>query len=941
MADDKKTKKQLIKDLVELRRRVEEAESGCRQNAGCNENNMAAQWKLACSLDDIQDGLVLLNKLGTIIDVNQAAADIFGGSKDELIGKQFTQIGIFTQKDVPNLLSRFKDLLCGGKRELTLQITNKLGRTVHLESSVSVRKMPDGSVGIVAIVRDITERKLAEETLRESEQFSRAVIANSPLGISVRNRHGKLLSVNQAWRDIWQVPEETVREYMAAGPDELRFDNKDFSLGEWQSEVARIYREGGRVHIPELRLDNHRLGEPRWVSQTFYAINDESGQVERVVIVTNDITERKLAEEALQNNEEKYRSLFENMLDAFALHKIVLDENNTPIDYIFLEVNNAFEVQTGSIKEEIIGKTITEILPGIENDQADWIGVYGKVALSGEEIGFEQYSELLKKWYSVSAFSPKKNHFATIFTDITERKRTEDALRESEKKFKRITERIYDVIVAADLKGNILYVSPSIIRVFGYQPEELIGKKITAFAPKAEIPHIIETLQLIAVGKDVEGYHSEFIKKNSSIASVELNAVPIIEGGEIVGAQAIIRDITETKRLRELESRAARLEMAGTIAGQVAHDFNNLLAPIMAYPEFIRDELSHDHKAHAYLDAIENAANKIADINQDLLTMGRRGHYSQEVLDLNRIVLQAAQEMESRTRTVAIKMNLCKDLMKIKGGNAQIHRMLINLLVNAQDAMQDIGQITIKTEDYYANNTSVAFGRVPKGEYVKLTITDNGCGIPDKIIQKILDPFFTTKTTDKKQGSGLGLSVVDAVMKDHNGYLDLSSKVGHGTSFYLYFPATKEDTGEDDSKHLGSGTETVLIADDDDIQREVTSRLLTKIEYKVSSVESGEKAIEFLLKNPQDLLILDMVMPGGIDGAETYRRILEISPGQQAIILSGFSESDRVFEAQRLGAGAFVRKPVTKSVIAAAVRAELDRKVDKSVQTPVSVTTSK
>ncbi len=511
--------------------------------------------------------------------------------------------------------------------------------------------------------------------------------------------------------------------------------------------------------------------------------------------------------------------------------------------------------------------------------------------------------------------------------DITERKQAEKSLQKSEKKFKSITERIYDVILSANLEGDITYVSPSVRRVFGYQPEELIGKNVTEFVPKSEISHVRETFGRSAAGEDVEGHHSKFLKKGGAYASIELNAVPIIEDDEVVGAQAIIRDMTETKRLQELESRAERLETAGTIAGQVAHDFNNLLGPIMAYPEMIRDELPHDHKAREYLDTIEYAARRIAEINQDLLTMGRRGHYSLNVLDLNDIVLQAAQGIESRAETVTCEYDLCEDLLRIKGGDAQLHRMLTNLLANAQDAMNDIGRITIKTENYYADDTVIAYGRVPKGEYVKLTVSDNGCGIPDDIIQKILDPFFTTKTSSKKRGSGLGLSVVDAVMKDHNGYLDLSSEVGHGTSFYLYFPVTREVAEEDRSEPSGGGTEKVLIVDDDEMQRQISLHILTKLGYRVSVVESGEKAVEFLRENSQDLVILDMLMPGGIDGAETYRQILEVNPDQKAIILSGFSESDRVLEAQKLGAGAFVRKPITKDVIAAAVRTELDQQV--------------
>ena len=265
--------------------------------------------------------------------------------------------------------------------------------------------------------------------------------------------------------------------------------------------------------------------------------------------------------------------------------------------------------------------------------------------------------------------------------------------------------------------------------------------------------------------------------------------------------------------------------------------------------------------------------------------------------------------------------------MMIKGGGAQLHRVISNLLHNAKDAMQSMGVITIKTENYYVDDASVAYGRVPKGEYIKLTITDTGCGIPDHVIERIFDPFFTTKTADKKRGSGLGMSVVDSVIRDHNGFIDLNTKVGEGTSFYAYFPVTREYENINESEEATGGDESILIVDDDPIQREVSSKLLTKLGYRVNMMENGELAVEFMRNNEVDLVILDMVMPGGPDGTETYRRILEIVPEQPAIIMSGFSESDRVLEAQRLGAGAFVRKPITSRGIAAAVRRELNRKV--------------
>ncbi len=395
--------------------------------------------------------------------------------------------------------------------------------------------------------------------------------------------------------------------------------------------------------------------------------------------------------------------------------------------------------------------------------------------------------------------------------------------------------------------------------------------------------------------------------------------------GKVTGILSTARDITESKRLAELELRAQRLESAGKISGQIAHDFNNLLGPLMAYPDFIRDELPKNHPALPYLTNIEESAARIADINQQLLTLGRRGHYTLEVTNLNEVVLRAVREMDYQPDRMTCDMHLSEDLMNIMGGSAQLHRVMSNLLVNAQDAMQEVGSVDVRTENYYVDDMSVAYGRVPKGEYVKVTVTDTGCGIPGDKIDKILDPFYTSKTTSKKRGSGLGLSVVDSVVRDHNGYLDLSTKVGHGTSFYLYFPVTREDFAEDDPGMSTSGTETVLVVDDDEIQRDVCSRLLRKLGYEVSVAESGEKAVEMLKENSRDLLVLDMVMPPGIDGAETYRRIVEIYPNQKAIIVSGFSETERVLEVQKLGAGAFIKKPLTRKAIAAAVRTELNR----------------
>ncbi|RMF64625.1 MAG: response regulator, partial [Calditrichaeota bacterium] len=269
---------------------------------------------------------------------------------------------------------------------------------------------------------------------------------------------------------------------------------------------------------------------------------------------------------------------------------------------------------------------------------------------------------------------------------------------------------------------------------------------------------------------------------------------------------------------------------------------------------------------------------------------------------------------------------LGKDLLPINGGKAQLGRALTNLILNASEAMDGMGVLTVKTENVYLDEPLKGYQTVKRGEYVKLSISDTGSGIDPSILDRIFDPFFSTKKMDRMRGSGLGLSIVHGVVEDHNGYLTVESALGKGTTFSLFFPITRSvhaRSNQVDQTVTGRG-ERILVVDDDPIQRRVAGQLLRRLGYKVQLASSGEEAVERVKRHPQDLVVLDMVMEG-IDGAETYRRILEHRAGQKAIILSGYAVSNRVEEALRLGAGAFVSKPISPNVLASAIRKELDR----------------
>ena len=517
-----------------------------------------------------------------------------------------------------------------------------------------------------------------------------------------------------------------------------------------------------------------------------------------------------------------------------------------------------------------------------------------------------------------------------VLRDITERKRAEEALQESEARFRRLTENAQDFIFRFDYgTGRFAYVSPAIHALTGYTPEAL-------YADPDLLPAIVhpdDRGAMAALKRGEIGPQTSILRwrhRDGQVLWTEQRLVPVFdEAGKLVAAEGIARDITERKQLEEQLLRAHRLETAGRIAGQVAHDFNNLLAPLAAYPELIERQLPENHPASQYCDAMMEAAEQMADINEDMMALGRRGHFDEQPVELNRIASQAVEQMGSRPDGLAVNLELAPGLLPVAGSPAQLLRVVSNLVANAREAMQDAGTLTVRTENLYVDRPFGHYNRVELGEYVRLSVGDTGSGIAPEIRDRIFDAFFTTKSRANRRGCGLGLSVVQAIVEDHRGHLDLESEVGKGTTFSVYLPVSREELKEKGIQGLQGGSEMVLVVDDDRLQREVARELLQTLGYQVEAVASGEEALDYLQNYHVELLILDMIMPGGMDGAETYQRALELRPGQPAIVVSGFAESDRVREAQRLGAGGYLRKPVTLEELARAVREELDRRMDR------------
>ena len=546
------------------------------------------------------------------------------------------------------------------------------------------------------------------------------------------------------------------------------------------------------------------------------------------------------------------------------------------------------------------------------------------------------------------------------------------ALRQSEKRYRDLFNNISDLIMTHDLKeGRLLNVNPAVSKLSGYTVEELIGRPLSDFiTPKFQAlfreGYLKEIKKkghsegiVIFRAKDGTDHYTEY----RNVLVEEEGREPYVSGSgrditERILAEkalreahdmlelrvkerteALVQEIEERKQAEEERSRleaqlqrAEKMEALGALAGGVAHDLNNILSGIVSYPDVLLLKIAQDSPLRDPILTIQKSGEKAAAVVQDLLGLARRGMVTTKVMNLNDIILDYLKSLEygklkSYYSDVQVETNLETDLLNILGSPVHLSKTVMNLVSNAVEAIPGGGEIVISTKNRYIDRPVRGYDNVTEGDYVVLTVSDTGVGISQEDMGRIFEPFYTKKQMGRS-GTGLGMAVVWGTVKDHQGYIDVQSIEGMGTTLTLYFPVTREELAKDKpfpptEDYMGKG-ESILVVDDIKEQRDLALAMLTTLGYTVDTVSSGEEAVEYLKGHTVDLVVLDMIMDPGMDGLDTYKRILELHPGQKAIISSGFSESERVKEAQRLGAGAYVNKPYVRSKIGVAIRNELD-----------------
>jgi PAS domain S-box-containing protein len=507
-----------------------------------------------------------------------------------------------------------------------------------------------------------------------------------------------------------------------------------------------------------------------------------------------------------------------------------------------------------------------------------------------------------------------------------------EMLSRSEERFREMAEMLPETIFEMDREGGLTYVNPSGLAQFGYAERDMAkGLKAEDMFAEVERSRLDQDIRSILDGRETRLKEYQARHRDGSRFPAMISSSPIRKMGKITGIRGFVIDISEKKSLEERLRKAVRMEAIGNLAAGVAHDLNNILSGLVGYPDLLLLDLPAGSPMRPPIEAIKATGQKAAAVVQDLLTLARRNISELQVVNLNDVIddyLSSPEFLQLKAchGNISVTVQPADDLMNVMASNHHLAKALMNLIVNAMEAMPAGGTLRVQTANRYVDHALAGYETVPEGEYAVLRVIDAGIGIARQDMPNIFEPFYTKKRLGRS-GTGLGMSVVWATVKDHSGFVNVESREGQGTRFELYFPATRETTAPKPCRipiedYLGS--EQILVVDDIPEQRRIAADMLARLGYAVHTVSDGVTAVEVIQQKPIDLVILDMIMDPGIDGLETFQRMLSHVPRQKAIIASGFAETGRVRTALQLGAHGYLKKPYTLEKLGLAVRSALD-----------------
>ena len=907
------------------------------------EDAQARESRYCSVFDSITDfALIVTDRDGRVADWNTGAERILGWSRTEMLGHDVERI--FTPEDraVARAATEMRWSLEQGRAPDERWHLRKDGDRFWASGEMMPLRAGNGDhLGFVKVLRDRTAEHLAgraleaaEARLRESEEHLRHTVEMNPAVAWTCDSEGNITSYSDRWLDLTgQAPGEPDGSgwMKALHPDDVAPTTAVF---------ADCLASGEPVDV-DYRVRVAATGEYRWMRARAHPRRGAEGKIERWYGVVEDVHDRKGAEAALRQSEARFRVILETIEAAFAVVEVKFDADDRPVNYRFLEANPAFAREAGV---DLRGKWVTEFAPNLERF---WFETYGRVAKTREPASFENYAEAFKRWFDVRAVpvgDPADRQIAIIFNDVTARRDAEERLRESEALARANIERVQLALSAGaiigtwhwDLPTDRFTIDEGFARSFGLDPA--LGREGIPLAQIVASVHPDDRVSLEAATKDALARGGAYAhqcrarRADGTYCWIEANGridlgpdgAPLSFPGVLIDVQerraieaerdratAALRALNETLEQRVAERTAElmqaeealrqsqKMEAVGQLTGGLAHDFNNLLAGISGSLELMNSRVAQGRfkDLEKYIAAAQGAAKRAAALTHRLLAFSRRQTLEPKATDVNAL---ASGMLDLIRRTVGPSIDVTfaetAGLWSALVDPSQLENALLNLCINARDAMPDGGRITIETANRHVDQQKAAARDMPEGEYLVLSVSDNGSGMPPEVIARAFEPFFTTKPLG--QGTGLGLSMIYGFARQSGGEVRIHSAVGEGTTISIDLPrhVGTAEVGEaappEALMRVAEVGETVLVVDDEPTVRMLAMDVLGDLGYTAIEATDGAGGLHVLQSDARvDLLVTDVGLPGGMNGRQMADAARVSRPDLKVLFITGFAEA--------------------------------------------------
>lgn len=853
----------------------------------------------------------MIDDHGIVLDVNAQGAQELGFTRDELVG--LSVLNVFHTDDKEKVKRHVEECLQKPSETHSWELRKvKKNREVIWVREVG-RSIDDaeGKPVILISCENITAQRQLEIEMKNSKANLLAVIENTTDVIWSVNKECRVLAMNTRFKDLFHmayqirlVPGMNILEHI---PDELR--------PVWKSYYQRAFR--GERFTMEQHFDFAGISIDMEIS--FNPIVDADGSITGASVFSRDVTEIKKRESAMREIEERYRQMF----DKNQAVKWLIDPNTGTI----VDANSAAAEFYGYPLEKLKTMKITDInaMPPEE--------IRKKIVDAQAGYGTFIFKHRLAKGdlrdvevHTGPIVVKGKRLLFSIIHDVTERKKTEQKLRESEEKYRSIFENIAEGIYQASEDGQFLTVNSSLVKMLGYgSTNEVMKLNLNRDIYADPEDRVALNRETRMRGKS---YYVEvkWKKKNGTVFQVRLNDRAVFDPrGGFQYYEVTVEDISEQRKLEEHLLQSQKIESIGRIAGGVAHDMNNMLAVILPTAEMLKTLSNDPELVRNYADVISGSARRAADIVKQLLVFSRRTPARVSPMDLNELINETRKMLEHVIgKNIRIETDLEADLPYIEADMTQMQQILMNLSVNARDAMSGSGVLFIGTRHVWLDEKACRNKEnIAPGNYIELKVSDTGAGVPEEIIPRIFEAFFSTKRAG--QGTGLGLSVVKSIVLKHRGHIEVDSLINQGTAFTIYLPIPEgyaQASRLEASKDLPKGHESILIVDDEEEILKVAEKIFSDLGYRVRTASNGMNAVEIYRSEQADLVLLDIQMPG-IDGRETLKRLRQINPVVKALYITGYAKPEVLSAIEQTKEAVVIQKPFSIQEMAKAVREAL------------------